>query len=406
MSAAPAASTSASDRPDILGVGHASFTAINRAFYRSLVQAGYTVEMVIPKHLSSETREAEPQLPEDPPIHWTEVEGDNNRFWRFTELENILNARRPKIVYLENDPACLMAIQIGQWAGRNDASLVCYTNINDIPTVKSCLAHGQFKRAVRTLLYRRLAQQASPHLHSVFAISEGGAEAMEVLGLRGKIHIMPLGYDPALFYPNEVARTRVRAQLGLRHPVIAYFGRVLPIKGVHVLLDALEKLRDLEWHFLIDEFAGHSDSDYTKKIYDRIQQQAWLAERTVTFSASHTQMPDYMNACDIPVLPSVWKEQYGRVVPEAMACGKAVVVSDAGALPELAQGTGLVVPQNDPAALADALRRLHQNPQMRADLGKKAALRASRDLTIAAQLAVVGRSFEQILGRRVMPGNA
>ena len=63
-----------------------------------------------------------------------------------------------------------------------------------------------------------------------------------------------------------------------------------------------------------------------------------------------------LNVLAVPSIPRAgWTEQFGRVAIEAMACGVPVVTSDAGALPEVVAGAGILVPQGDPAALAPAL---------------------------------------------------
>ena len=68
------------------------------------------------------------------------------------------------------------------------------------------------------------------------------------------------------------------------------------------------------------------------------------------------------------VVPSLttpqWKEQYGRIIAEAMACGVPVVGSDSGAIPEVIGDAGLVVSENDPMALADALSRLMSDQKL------------------------------------------
>ena len=104
--------------------------------------------------------------------------------------------------------------------------------------------------------------------------------------------------------------------------------------------------------FLIDDF-GHNAA--TMGWLDRAIDEAGIRDRTVTFTALHDAMPNYMRAADIVVMPSIIKEQYGRVAPEAMACETAVIVSDAGALPELVGDAGIIVPQGDVVALAKAL---------------------------------------------------
>ena len=73
-----------------------------------------------------------------------------------------------------------------------------------------------------------------------------------------------------------------------------------------------------------------------------------------------------MNALDVLVLPSrttkSWKEQFGRVLIEAGACRIPVIGSDSGAIPDVISDAGLIVPEQNPQALANALSTLAQNP--------------------------------------------
>jgi glycosyltransferase involved in cell wall biosynthesis len=92
------------------------------------------------------------------------------------------------------------------------------------------------------------------------------------------------------------------------------------------------------------------------------------------------QVPEKMRALDVLVLPSLtrpnWKEQFGRVLIEAMACGVAVVGSDSGEIPNVIGDAGLIVPEGDVAALADALRRLAADLELRRTLGRRGRERA------------------------------
>ena len=66
-----------------------------------------------------------------------------------------------------------------------------------------------------------------------------------------------------------------------------------------------------------------------------------------------------MNAADLVVVPSVstgnWKEQYGRVIPEAMACGKTIIASASGAIPEILGEYGMLIEENQPDVLASTI---------------------------------------------------
>jgi glycosyltransferase involved in cell wall biosynthesis len=76
----------------------------------------------------------------------------------------------------------------------------------------------------------------------------------------------------------------------------------------------------------------------------------------------------------------VWEEAFGLTIAEAMACGRAVVATRVGAIPELVDDgvNGLLVPPADAQALASALDRLTCRPQLRRELGRHARAKAER----------------------------
>jgi len=229
----------------------------------------------------------------------------------------------------------------------------------------------------------------------VFAICDDGVAAMEALGFEGRVSRIPLGFDPALFYPFDAeTRRAVRQKLNLTGTTVAYFGRLVEYKGVHLLIRALANLQDLEWQFLLDDV--NEDDAYAARLA-RMLKELGLEHRTVQFHADHSGMPAVMNAADIVVVPSTWKEQYGRVVPEAMACGRAVVVSDIGAMPELLDDCGVKIPCGNVEALTDALRRLLEDESERARIGRRAALRTRDELSIGTQADIVERTLKGLL---------
>jgi glycosyltransferase involved in cell wall biosynthesis len=98
-------------------------------------------------------------------------------------------------------------------------------------------------------------------------------------------------------------------------------------------------------------------------------------------------VPTKMRGLDVLALPSLtrpnWKEQFGRVLIEAMACGVPVVGSDSGEIPHVIGDAGLVVPEGDAAALADALRRLRADTGLRRSLGERGRERVLNGFTQA-----------------------
>jgi glycosyltransferase involved in cell wall biosynthesis len=287
-----------------------------------------------------------------------------------------------------------MAWLIGGWCKRNGAALVTNTNENDLLSIGDIVRRrqaGATLRSVRSHLWGRIARSRVNH---VVAICEDGRKSMQVIGFADAVSVIPMGFDPALFFPDRARRAATRTALGLRGPVVAYFGRLTQTKGVPLLIAALSRLKDKSWQLLIDDFEHHSDgpTHWLKRAID----EAGISDRVISFSATHEAVADYMRAADIAVVPSIVKEQYGRVVSEAMACGCAVVVSDIGALPELVGDAGVIVRPGDVSDLSKAIGDLLANPQRQIDLASRAQLRARTDLSLDRQAVLLDALFRRL----------
>lgn len=138
---------------------------------------------------------------------------------------------------------------------------------------------------------------------------------------------------------------------GLR---IGYLGRLEPIKGVHVLLQAVRRLPPGPWSLSV---AGRGSPVYTAEL------RRLAAELPIAFSGE-VDVPDFLGETDVLVVPSLAPETFGMVVVEAFSCGVPVVVSDRGGLPELVDEgrTGFVVPAGRAESLQATLERLIAAP--------------------------------------------
>lgn len=190
--------------------------------------------------------------------------------------------------------------------------------------------------------------------HAACAIA-GNQSASEVLaqkGYQGTPAIIPqFGVDLQLF--EMQIRRRERSD-----PIIfGYAGRLVEEKGLHILLDALAKLEDTAWRFHV------RGSGPAKEVLLRQGQQLGIADQ-LSFKPPipSTSMPEFYHEIDVFVLPSLtksnWKEQFGRVLIEAMASGTVVVGSDSGEIPHVIGNAGLIVPEGDVVTLCGALRLL------------------------------------------------
>jgi glycosyltransferase involved in cell wall biosynthesis len=388
---------------DILALSPASFTDVNRAIYKRLADRGWSVEIVIPArlHEGGGMKAANPDRPGDPPVHRLEItHPENSRFAQFVGINELLDRLKPRLVLLDNDPASRMAFSAGRWARGHRARVVCQSCENIPRSVIGDLVGGKLKKAARSAVINSAMGLARFRVDHVFAISNDGTDLWERSSLHDRVSRIPLGFDPAIFHPDSSLRATTREKLGLNQFTIAYFGRINSQKGVHLLIEALGHLKDKPWQFLLDHFAS-ADDPYLKELTAQIDRLG-LRDRLVQFEARHSQMGIYMNAADVVVLPSVttpqWKEQYGRVAPEAMACGKLVLVSDSGALPELVGDAGAVFPENNVPAIAALLRRAMDDDAWRERLSKAAAVRAAEQLSLDRQCELMNDVFVKLLG--------
>lgn len=211
--------------------------------------------------------------------------------------------------------------------------------------------------------------------------NQDGADILRDRGYPGPIRVMPqLGVDETLFRPQP--QPALAAQLGIEPEdfVIGFVGRFVEEKGLLTLMQALGQLKDHphRWQCLLLG-RGPLKDDLQKQavelgISDRLR---WVE------SVPHDDVPRYINLMSTLILPSEttykfktmtavgWKEQFGHVLIEAMACQVPVIGSDSGEIPHVIGDAGLVFPEGNADELSDRLRTLMDSPDTRTDLSKR-----------------------------------
>ncbi|MGN7704259.1 glycosyltransferase family 4 protein [Cellulosimicrobium sp. 22601] len=189
--------------------------------------------------------------------------------------------------------------------------------------------------------------------------------------LRDRVRTVHNGVDAAAF---AVARPPRGDTLR-----VVYVGRVIPDKGVHVLLDAVVALgrRDVEVTVLgRPGFAA----DAPLTAYERsLRRTAGRAAGPVRFGSfvPRTELPARLAEADVVVVPSTWPEPFALTALEGMAAGAAVVASAVGGVPEAVGDAGILVPPDDAASLASALEALADDPRA-LDRAARAAVEHAR----------------------------
>lgn len=190
----------------------------------------------------------------------------------------------------------------------------------------------------------------------------GNAEAREVLerkGYEGEVVVLAqFGVDPAIFRPQAALDGEESAkQDKVFH--IGYAGGLLPEKGLDLLLQACAGL-DGAWRLTL---VGSGEEIETLR---KQASESGIADRvTLGVRLPSGEMPDFYRSLDLLVLPSLtrpnWKEQFGRVLIEAMACGVPVLGSSSGEIPNVIGEAGVVFPEGDMESLRSQLQRLIQD---------------------------------------------
>jgi rhamnosyl/mannosyltransferase len=140
-----------------------------------------------------------------------------------------------------------------------------------------------------------------------------------------------------------------------------------------------------------------------KELKCRVAQDPELDDRVFFLGAlSEQQVSAYFHACDVFVLPSIVRsEAFGIVLLEAMACARPVISTELGTGTSFVNQhgkTGLVVPPNNPTALAHAVNFLLDNPKIRAQYGESARKRVETNFSLDKMVEAVADLYEEALG--------
>jgi glycosyltransferase involved in cell wall biosynthesis len=352
----------------LITIAHSYAVALNRRLAHELARAGgdeWAVTAVAPAFIRGDLRPVpfepgdgrEPYRLEVVPSHFT---WRNHVMLYGRKLRALL--REPfDMVHCWEEPYVLAGGQIAWWTPRRTAFVFqTFQNL-------SKRYPPPFGRVERFVVDRCTGWLAG---------GESIAEAMLPRGYgRKPYRIVPLGVAVDRFYPDPEAGVSVRRRLGWEEPgppVVGYLGRFVVEKGVSLLMRALDGVR-APWRAL---FVGGGPLEDELRAWgerhgDRV--------RVVT-KVAHDAVPAHLNAMDLLAAPSQttpqWREQLGRMLIEAFACGVPVVASDSGEIPHVVDGAGLVVAENDQPAWEQALGDLLESHARRTELAERGLERA------------------------------
>jgi teichuronic acid biosynthesis glycosyltransferase TuaC len=245
-------------------------------------------------------------------------------------------------------------VLLGSWAYPDGVAAVALGRALGVPTVVKLHGSDIDVLAERPALRRQLAL-ALPRAARVVAVSRALAAKAEALGVApDRIDVVTNGVDAILFHPRDRAAARAAlGHAGDARPWLLYVGRVEEDKGAHELAAAFARVAAARPQLdarLVVVGDGKARAALEETLRSLGERALFVGPRPLP------EIPLWMGACDVLTLPS-HHEGTPNVLLEALACGRRIVATRVGGIPDVVHRAelGALVPVGDVDALTDAL---------------------------------------------------
>jgi glycosyltransferase involved in cell wall biosynthesis len=298
------------------------------------------------------------------------------------QIMKIIRCRRIRIVHV-NSPR---AAYIGALAGRL-AGAFTLTHVRDIE-------QSPFASRTKSRLLGFLSDR-------IVAVSRATAHAILTVNpaLRGKVEVIYNGIDRKEMAVRPAAETRGCLGISSAAPLIGCAGILHPAKGQDILIRAAARIQVEFPEFralLIGQVFHASDAGYEIKLKKLVAELG--IKDNIIFTGFRNDVFDLIQAMDVFVHPAVFQDPLPRILLEAAACGRPIVATNTGGIPEIIQDgiSGLLVEPGNADALADAVLALLRHPDKAKRLGQAAMKRIEQVFSLRGHisaLTVIYRSF-------------
>jgi glycosyltransferase involved in cell wall biosynthesis len=353
----------------LLVVSHACITPVNQAFYAEIEKlTGWRITLVLPS--AWRTGYSAPAAVS----RWKDFHGSIHPLpvWKPGNIPlhlyknsflQLLRSEQPDVIYMHHEPYGLATFQVF---------------LANRLTVRCPIGFYAAQNIAKSYPFpiRWMESQVLAEASFCFPVTQGALSILRARGYRGAAQVLPLAIDPGLYHPMPEWAAGRRAALGIGPAefVVGYLGRLVEEKGIDTLLRALATIPEKPWRCVL---AGSGPHEQTLRAHAAA---LGIADR-ILFPGyvPHEEAPGWLSLFDVLTLPSEtrphWKEQFGRVLTEANACGTVVIGSDSGEIPGVIADTGggIVFPEGNVQALAAAVNLLIDHPGRRDDLARLGA---------------------------------
>lgn len=282
--------------------------------------------------------------------------------WKF--LVHMMRIR-PQIIYVEEEPESASAFQSAIISKLSKSKFVFLSWEN---------LKGRF--SFRKRLLSRFVKNSAD---CAIAGNEGARQLLQDKGYKRQIAVIPqFGLDERVFARKRNEGLKMKLELKSSF-IIGFIARLLKEKGILTLIEAVSYL-DGDYQVLI---VGEGEA---KAEAVELAMRLGVLNRLIFAGViNHSELPDCINCLNLLVLPSLttphWKEQFGHVLIEAMACEVAVIGSDSGAIPEIIGDAGLFFHEGNAKELAERISLIMYDSSLRKSLEIKGRQRVLERFT-------------------------
>lgn len=368
----------------VLVISHTYVTPMNQRKLQAMARHDLKIYLMTPTVVKDTLREIKLEVLKNAQFKVFPVRSyfgwhNSLRVYNSSDVRNALSEIRPDFILVEQEPYSLSTYQVMREKKRFGFKTLLFTFQNI------------FKKYP---LPFSLIESKNLELSDVLIVGNDDARSVwQKKGMaKNKIEVLPqVGIDFDEFFAKD--KVEAKAQFGIDGFVVGYAGRFVEEKGLSVLLEAMSYVKDLPISLAL---AGRGP--YKTQLEAEIKNHGL---RNVVFvdGLVHEQMSDFMNALDIFVLPSLarrhWREQFGHVLIEAMACGVPCIGSESDPIDIVIGDGGLTFKMGDAQDLATKIRLIHQSPDELQRLSQQAVKRVRENYTNDA----IAKNLETIIKR-------
>ena len=164
------------------------------------------------------------------------------RFQYFEKINKILEKQKPNVIILDNDTVCFQSLILIYWSFFYNFKIYYFCNENNLTNILSSFS---IKKFIKFIIIGASNMVIKFKVDKIFCYSRQIKKNYDFFGYKDKTMVVPLGFDKNVFFSKKQKKKS-------KNLTISYFGRITPVKGIHVLIDSLKKIKTYKWNLMID----------------------------------------------------------------------------------------------------------------------------------------------------------